>query len=199
LRQAFKIRVQPLRGLTFRASKKHKTQESTKAAKNALKLASRFQHFLNTGDATKKDLKEIDERFATQVSQQSDKILTLLDQLREVVPRNNGQEYLFRTCESWSKWVLTLDSRENLGYSNLKLGDGAADETLGVLLEGVVDSETHLFQMIFAFKSSISSALKVPESLDARSCLDFSEGAKEIMECFQSRQRMLAKIANSKH
>lgn len=183
--------------MTFRTGKKHKAQESTKAAKNALKLASRFQHFLTTGVASKKDLKEVDERFVSQVSQQSDRILTLLDQLRDIAPKGRERELIDHVCEDWAKWVSTIYSKENLGYSSLKLTDYSTDETIAVLLEGVVDSETHLFQMLFALKSSLSLSVKSSDRLDAKISEEYVEGTREIMECFQSRQRTLSKIASS--
>jgi len=184
--------------LTFRTSKKHKSQESTKAAKNALKLASKFQRFLTTGVASKKDLKEVDERFISQLSQQSDKVLTLLDQLRELVSPNQRQEFLEPACEIWVKWVSSLDSKSNLGYSAVKFGD-SSDVTQGVLLESVVDSETNLFQMLYALKLTLSTAVRNPDSLDGKACLEILEGAREIIDSFQSRQRMLGKIVNLKH
>jgi hypothetical protein len=184
--------------LTFRTSKKHKSQESTKASRNALKLASRFQRFLNTGVSSKKDLKDVDERLSLQVKQQGDKILTLLDQLKDVATKGAGQGQLEQAFESWVKWISSLDSKDNLGYSSLKSTDGVKDDTLGILLEGVVDAETHLFQMLFAYKSSLSYAIKNPDALDAKSSHEFFESGCEIIETYQSRQRMLGKIVNSK-
>jgi len=140
----------------------------------------------------------VDERFVSQVSQQGDKILTLLDQLRELVPKALSPEVLNLSCEIWAKWLASLDSKENLGYSNLKASDGGSDGTQGVLLEGVIDAETHLFQMLFAYKTTLSNALKDPDSLDDRGLVDISEGAKEIIETFQSRQRILGKIVRSR-
>jgi hypothetical protein len=184
--------------LTFRAGKKHKSQESTKAGKNALKLASRFQHFLNTGVVSKKDLKEIDERFSSQISQQGDRVLTVLDQVREG-SSGKVREVMDETCEFWAKWLSTLNSKETLGYSNLKITDGGWDETSIALLEGVVDSESHLFQMLFALKSSLSAAVKNPDSAsDARLAQEFAAGTKEVVESFHLRQRMMAKIASAK-
>jgi hypothetical protein len=184
--------------LTFRTSKKHKAQESTKSSKNALKLASKFQKFLNTGIASKKDLKEVDERFVLQLSQQSDRILTLLDQLKEVVPENRGRSILGQTCELWAKWVASLGSKDNLGYSSLKGPEGSSDDTQGILLEAVVDTETHVFQMLYAFKTSLSVLVQTPDSVEQRDCSDVFSSSKEIIESVQSRQRMLAKIAGSK-
>jgi len=178
--------------LTFRTGKKHKVQESTKSGKNALKLASRFQRFLNTGIASKRDLKEIDDRFISQVSQQGDKVLMLLDQLKEVLSGGRENGGLERTCDIWAKWLSSLNSKENLGYSSVKYREG----TENVLLESVIDTETHLFQMLLAFKSTISSALKSPGSFDDKIFSALQEGASEIIEAFQQRQRMLGKMTN---
>ncbi|HYB03796.1 MAG TPA: hypothetical protein VED17_05000 [Nitrososphaerales archaeon] len=184
--------------MTFRTSKKHKAQESTKISTNALKLASRFQRFLNTGVGSKKDLKDVDDRFNSQLSQQGDKILTLLDQLKEVVSKDISKDVLDQSCEFWAKWLSSLDSKDNVGYSNLRISDAASDGTQGVLVEGVIDAETHLFQMLFAFKTALSNALKDSDSMDENACLDISSGAREIIETYHSRQRILEKIAGSK-
>jgi hypothetical protein len=180
--------------LTFRASKKHKSQESTKISTNALKLASRFQHFLNTGEGSKKDLKEVDDRFNSQISQQGDKILTLLDQLREIVPKEASKALLDQACETWAKWLSGLDTKEILGYAHLKVSEAASDGTQGILLESVLEAETHLFQMLFAIKAALSSALKDPDSTNERACADLSLGINEIMETYQTRQRILGKV-----
>lgn len=180
--------------MTFRTSKKHKAQESTKSSKNALKLASRFQRFLNTGIASKKDLKEIDERFSSQISQQGDKILMMLDQLKETVPSRRGNEVLERTCDAWAKWLSSLDSKENLGYSNVRYSDGVEN----ALLESVIDAETHLFQMLIAYKSSVSFGLKNPSEFEGSTLAALQEGTAEIFETFQQRQKILGKISNSK-
>ena len=163
--------------MTFRTSKKHKTQESAKLSTNALKLASRFQRFLNTGVGTKKILKDVDDRFYSQVSQQGDKILTLLDQLKEIVSKDVSKDVLDQSCEVWAKWLSSLDSKDNLGYCNLRVSEAASDGTQGVLLEGVIDIETHLFQMLFAFKTALSNALKDSDSLGEKGCIDLSAGA----------------------
>jgi hypothetical protein len=182
--------------LTFRTSKKHKAQESTRSVKNALKLASKFQHFLNTGVASKKDLKDVDERFISQVSQHGDRILSMLDQLKEISSSTEGQESLSLACELWAKLLSNLDSKENLGYSNLKFVEGVTDDAQGSLLEAVVDAETHFFHMLLALKSTLSSSLKNPESLDGGFCTSILGNAKEVIDGYHSRQRLLAKIVN---
>jgi hypothetical protein len=183
--------------LTFRTSKKHKTQESSKVSSNALKLVSRFQRFLDTGVGSKKDLKDVDARFFSQVSQQGDKILTLLDQLREITPKKQGPRELDQSCEFWAKWLSSLNSKENLGYSSLKTSEGSVDSTQGVLLESVVDIETHLFQTLFAFKSLLSNVLK--ESLNDKTEAEISNSARDIIDTYQTRQRMLGKLVNQRH
>lgn len=180
--------------MTFRTSKKHKTQESTKSGKNALRLTSRFQRFLNTGIASKKDLKEIDERFSSQISQQGDKILKMLDQLKDIVTTSHANEILERTCNAWAKWLSSLDSREILGYSNVKYPDAAEN----ALLESVIDMETHLFQMMLAYRSTISSGLKNPSGFDDRRLAAVQGGASEIFDAFQRRQKTLGKITASR-
>ncbi len=173
-------------------------QESTKISTNALKLASRFQRFLNTGIGSKKDLKDIDDRFNSQVTQQGDKILTLLDQLREVTAKEASKEILSQSCEVWARWLGSLDAKELLGYSNLKVSDSTLDDTQGVLVESVLEAETHLFQMLFGLKATLSNALKSPDGFDEKECGELLMGAKEIMETYQSRQKMLGKIVGLK-
>lgn len=153
---------------------------------------------MSTGSATKKDLKEIDERFSSQFSQQCDKILTVLDQLRDVIQSGDGRDLINNACEEWAKWIGSLDSSEVIGYSSVRTGEGASEEVLGVLLERVVDSETDLFQMLYALKSSLTVCLKYPQNIDLEMCRELSFGTREIMEIFQIRQKLLVKITGAK-
>jgi len=181
--------------LTFRTGKKHRVQESGKSSKNVLKLASRFQRFLATGVATKKDLKDIDDHFDAMVSQQGDKILTLLDQLKDHTPRGESQDLVERTCENWAKWLVSLDSKEKLGYSSLK-SSGIESETHGLLLESAVDAETDLFRMLVTFRTNLSSLVRNLSDASSVS-LDILNGAEQIMEAYELKQKALLRIASS--
>ena len=170
-------------------------QESGKSAKNVLKLASRFQRFLTTGVATRKDLKDIDDQFDAIISQQGDKILTLLDQIKDHVPKGKAQDNVERTCEVWAKWLAGLDSKGKFGYSSLKCA-GIESETHGLLLETAVDAETDLFRMLLTFKTNLSSlARNIPNTGPVS--LDLLEDAEEIIDAYEQKQKALTKIASS--
>src|SRR5579872_1188787 len=94
--------------LTFRTGKKHKIQETGKSGRNVLKLASKFQRFLNTGKSSKKDLKQIDDLFTMAVLEQGGAVLQLLDQLKDRIPKTIGKDSIERTFESWTKWLTNL-------------------------------------------------------------------------------------------
>src|ERR1700730_8619855 len=92
--------------LTFRTGKKHKIQETGKSGKNVLKLASKFQRFLNTGKSSKKDLKEIDDLFSAAIFDQGSAILQILDQLKDKIPKGSHNETTInRSFEIWTKWL----------------------------------------------------------------------------------------------
>jgi len=181
--------------LTFRTGKRHKAQETGKSAKNVLKLASRFQRFLSTGVATRKDLKDIDDHFDVLVSQQGDKILTLLDQLKDHASRGEEQEAVARTCEIWAKWLASLDSKGKLGYSSLRTA-GIESETHGLLLDSAVDAESDLFRMLLTFKTNLSSLVRNISDFSPVS-LDLLSGAEEIIDAYERKQRALVRIASS--
>ncbi len=170
-------------------------QESGKSARNVLKLASRFQRFLTTGVATRKDLKDIDDQFDALVSQQGDKILMLLDQLRDHAPRGEVQDRVERTCEVWVKWLTDLDSKGRLGYSSLKSA-GIESETHGLLLESAVNAETDLFRMLLTFKTNLSSLVRNISNINPMT-LDVLCGVEEIIDAYEQKQKALAKIASS--
>jgi len=170
-------------------------QESGKSARNVLRLASRFQRFLTTGEATRKDLKDIDDQFDASVSQQGDKILTLLDQLKDHAPRGEAQDRVERTCEVWAKWLAGLDSKGRLGYSSLKSAE-IESETHGLMLESAVDAETDLFRMLLTFKTSLSSLVRNASTISPMS-LEILCGIEEIMLAYEQKQKVLSRIASS--
>ena len=95
--------------MTFRTGKKHKIQETGKSGRNVLKLASRFQRFLNTGKSSKKDLKEIDDLFSAAIFDQSSTVLQILDQLKDKIPKGPGKETVDRSFDTLDK--VALDSK----------------------------------------------------------------------------------------
>jgi hypothetical protein len=179
--------------LTFRTGKKHKIQETGKSGRNVLKLASRFQRFLNTGKSSKKDLKEIDDLFSAAIFDQSSTVLQILDQLKDKIPKGPGKETVDRTFDSWTKWLSTLKAKENLGYSSLKLIP-AEGETQSILLEGAIDAESDLFRSLLAYKSSLANFVRKLEYLEA-DLKEVSTGAEEIFEAYRIKQRILSKMA----
>jgi hypothetical protein len=169
-------------------------QESGKSARNVLKLASRFQKFLTTGIASRKDLKDVDDQFNALISQQGDKILMLLDQLKDHVQKGEGQERVEQMCEVWAKWLASLDSKGQIGYSNLRSA-GIESETHGILLEAAVDAETDLFRMLLAFKTNLSSLVRNVSS-GIPSSLDILDTVEEIIGAYEQKQKVLTKISS---
>jgi len=190
-----KSRTRLCRRLTFRTGKKHKIQETGKSGKNVLKLASRFQRFLNTGKSSRKDLKEIDELFSTAVLDQGSAVLQLLDQLKDRIPKTGGKDAIDRTFEGWTKWLTSLKAKENLGYSDLRFMP-AEGETQSALLEGAIDAESDLFRSLLAYKSSLAILVR-KSGYDVADSKEISEGAEEIYEAFRAKQRILGKMAAS--
>jgi hypothetical protein len=140
-------------------------------------------------------LKDIDDLFNILVSQQGDKILMLLDQLKDHALKGEEQETVARTCEVWAKWLTSLDFKEKLGYSSVRRA-GIESETHGLLLESAVDAETDLFRMLLTFKMNLSSLVRNISSLTPMS-LDIFSGAEEIMGAYEQKQRAFVRIASS--
>ena len=180
------------RRLTFRTGKKHKIQETGRSGKNVLKLASKFQRFLNTGKSSKKDLKEIDDLFSAAIFDQGGAVLQILDQLKDKFPRGSGNEMIARSFDIWTKWLANLKARENIGYSNLRLLP-AEGETQSILLEGAIDAESDLFRSLLAYKATLASLVRKTE-YDAADYREISSGAEEIFEAYRIKQRILGKM-----
>lgn len=178
--------------MTFRAGKRHRVQESGKSTKNVLRLASRLQRFLNTGKASKQDLKAIDAQFISLVSDYGDKILQLLDQLRERMPKTKGRDAVNQTCQRWMKWLDELNSKSRECYSNVQVSRVAAQNAL---LESVVDAESDFFRMLGAFNSTLDSFVR-KSSYELPNAGEISNSVDEILELYNLRQRLLAKVAS---
>jgi hypothetical protein len=179
--------------LTFRTGKKHKIQQTGRSSKNVLKLASKFQRFLNTGKSSKKDLKEIDDHFSAAIFDQGSAVLQILDQLKDKFPRGSDNEIIARCFDSWTKWLANLKARENIGYSNLRLLP-AEGETQSILLEGAIDAESDLFRSLLAYKATLASLVRKAE-YNASDYREISSGAEEIFEAFRIKQRILGKMS----
>lgn len=178
--------------LTIRTGKRHRVQESSRSQKSVLKLASKLQHFLNTGTASKRDLKSIDTQITQLTRHQGDRIMDLLDQLKDRIPKSKGRETVEQACATWAKWLSSLDSKQNMGYADLTLEQGSDNGR--ALVESTIDAETDVFRMLAAFNSSLLAYLrqasyKVPDSREISGC------AGEIIEAYQSRQKLLAKLS----
>ncbi|MDA4111936.1 MAG: hypothetical protein OK439_05315 [Thaumarchaeota archaeon] len=179
--------------MTFRTGKKHKAQETGKTGRNVLKLASRFQRFLNTGKSSKKDLKEIDDLFSMAVLDQGSSVLQLLDQLKDRIPKTDGKDAIDLTFENWTKWLASLKAKENLGYSSLRFL-ASEGETQSILIEGAIDAESDLFRSLHAFKSYLSVTVR-KSAYEVSDSKEISTGAEEIFEAYRIKQRILGKMA----
>lgn len=166
-------------------------QESGKSKKSVLKLASRLQHFLNTGKASKQDLKAIDKNFRQLLSGNGKKVLQLLDELRERAPKAKGRDALDSTCEQWSRWVSDLENENPAGYSSLNLASGDARSAL---LEASIDADADLARMLLTFSATLANSIR-KSSYEIPDAKDISGSAEEIFEAYRTRQKLLARIS----
>jgi hypothetical protein len=175
--------------LTFRTGKRHKVQESGKS-KNVLKLASKLQYFVNTGKVSKRDLKQIDNQISLITSDQGGKILELLDELKNRTPKVKGKETLEQICNDWKNWLAKLDSKEVLGYSDIGV---ERVETRSAILESAIDSDSDMFRMLSAFHVSLTGWVR-KASYEVPNSDEIQTSAKEILDAYQTKQRVLAKL-----
>ena len=183
-----KSRIKPLPRLTYRAGKRHKTQQSSRAAKSVPRLASKLQRFASTGKVSKQDLRAIDEQLNAILLDQTRKIMKLLDQLKHHSPKEERSVAMKKVCEDWALWISQIESRNAAGYSNVKLQD---DESRAALLESVISADADLFSTLSAFHGWLvekvgKSSYEIP---------DFEEikrSAMEIMEIHSSRQKTIS-------
>jgi phage terminase small subunit len=173
--------------LTFRTGKRHRVQEKGKS-KSVLKLASKLQHFVDTGKASRSDLKEIDNQISLVASDQGRKILQLLEQLKEKTQK--GRRSLEQTCADWSDWLAKLDSKHALGYSDVHVENG---EGRSAILESLIDADTDIFRMLSAFSFSSASWLR-KASYNTTDFKEIRESALDIMSAYHTRQRILSKL-----
>ncbi|MGH2639009.1 MAG: hypothetical protein ACRDF4_06985 [Rhabdochlamydiaceae bacterium] len=177
--------------MTFRTSKRHRVQESSKSQKNVLKLASKLQHFLNTGKASKQDLKAIDSQISQITADQGDKILKLLDQLKEGVAKSKGRDLIQQVCDDWAKWLSSMDSKKSRGYSGVR---PEKSDSRNALVEATIEADSEVFRMLSAFNASLAlwvrqASHEVPDFKEISSC------AHEIIDAHATRQKILAKIS----
>ena len=191
----FKTSRRPCSSLTFRTDKHHKVQESNKSSKNILKLASKLQHFIDTGRATKSDLKAIDEVFRSLLIDQGRRGLQMLEQLQEHVPKSKGKDSLDEACSKWSRWVSSIESAEKefpAGYANV---DPSKIGYQNVLLEEAVDYDSDISRMLVAFNSALADSLR-KSSYQIPDGEEINEGASEIIELFNVREKILLKASS---
>lgn len=177
--------------MTFRTGKRHRVQESGKSTKNVMKLASRLQHFLNTGKASKQDLEAIDSHFIASVSEHGEKILRLLEQLRELMQKTKRRDLANQVYERWSKWLARLDTENFRGYSSFQ---SARIDVQNALLESAVDAESDLLGMLNAFNISIAAYVR-KSSYELPNVEEISKSTEEILEVFEERQKILERAA----
>ncbi len=187
-KQSLKIACLTPERLTFRTGKRHRVQESGKS-KNVLKLASKLQYFINTGKSSKRDLKQIDYQIALIISDQGAKISQLLGELKDRTPKVKGRDALEWTCTDWKNWLTRLDSKDVLGYADIS----AESEARSAILESAVDSDTDMFRMLSAFNVSLTACVR-KSSYEVPNSDEIQTSAKEILDAYQTKQRVLAKL-----
>jgi hypothetical protein len=178
--------------LTFRTGKRHKVQESGKTGKSVQKLATRLQRFANTGKASKRDLVDIDCQLRNALFEHAKKITRLLDQLSDHASQEKAADLILRVRSQWSDWLSDLESRDSLGYSDVKFEKQAGQNAI---LDSIMDADSELFNMLSAFNSALVSNVE----RSSYQIPDFDQvysGAIEIIETYQSKQRMLSRLAH---
>ncbi len=177
--------------MTFRAGKRHKVQESGRS-KSVLKLASKFQYFVNTGKISKRDLKAIDDQIYITTLDHAGKVLQLLDQLKEHVPKGKGKEILEQACKSWIEWLAELDSKKKLGYLDLKVGN---DESRGAILDTAIDADTDLFRMLSALNSTLAASVR-KASYEVPNSSEILTSVAEILDAYEARKKIISKLCD---
>jgi hypothetical protein len=176
--------------LTYRAGKRHKVQQSSRPTKSLPKLASKLQHFANTGKVPKQDLRAIDDQLNAILLAQTKKIMQLLDQLGDHAPKEKKSGSLPKVCGDWSEWISQLESKHVLGYSDIKYQSSANH---AAIMELIIDTDTELFTMLSAFNNWLVA--KVGRS--SYELADFDEiysSAKEIADTYRNRQKMISRL-----
>lgn len=177
--------------MNFREEKRHRIRESGKSTKNALKLASRLQHFLSTGKVTRQILKDLDAQFISAVSEYGEKIKKSLDQLKDYVPKSKWRDALEQIDDKWMKWLTGLKSRNCLGYSDIPT---TSSKTQISMIDSVVDTESDLMRMLSAFSVSIVNSIK-KSSYELPNIDEISKNVDEILAAYGARQRILMDAA----
>lgn len=174
--------------MTFRSGKRHRVQVSH-TSKSAQKLASKLQLFAKNVKVSLSDLRAVDTRLITLLIDRAEKIARLLEGLENSVPNTKSREFA-KICQAWSEWVAEIYDKEFLGYSKV----GAGNSSGGVLLENIFDMDSELFNMLFAFESSISEMI-AKSSYQVPDLENIKMDTAEIIALFHNRQKSLASLA----
>lgn len=174
--------------MTFRSGKRHRVQESH-TSKSVQKLASKLQLFTKNVKVSQSDLRAVDARLITLLMDRAERVSQLLDRLKDSVPYARSKEFA-KICHAWSEWVTEIDGKESRGYSKVEAGNSSG----GVLIENIFDMDSDLFNMLFAFESSISEMV-AKSSYQVPDLENMKQNTDEIIALFNSRQKALESLA----
>ena len=174
--------------MTFRSGKRHRVQESGKS-KSVQKLASKLQLFTKTGKVSQSDLKAVDNRLYSLLSDRVERISQLLDSVGQSVPAAKAREFA-KISQEWGKWLTELGSKNSIGYSQITVRNQSGD----VLLENLFDMDSELFNMLSAFDNSISEMV-AKASYQVPNLEELKQNSTEIIALFHSRKKAIASLA----
>ena len=177
--------------MTFRTDKHHRIQESEKSKKSVLKLASKLQHFLNTGKASKQDLKAIDKNFQQTIYDNGRKIWQMLEEVQLRIPKAKGKDTIDSICTKWAKWLDEIRVNAPLGYCDLKLAQGSIPSAL---LEATIDADSDLFRLLISYDSMMDDCIK-RSSYVVPNVNDIAEGAEAVLEAYVTRQNLMSRLS----
>lgn len=179
--------------MTFRSDKHHRIQESSRSKNGVLKLASKLQLFLNTGKASKYDLKAIDKNFRQTLYEDARKIKQMLEEVRLRVPQSKGRDSIDSICSRWSTWLDELKSAGPLGYCDLKLTESMVPTAL---VEASIDADSDLFRLLFSYDAMIANYIR-KSAYEVPSAKEIVEGAQDVLDAYSTRQDLMSRISCS--
>ncbi len=177
--------------MKIRSNKRHQLRTSGKAERSVLVLASRLQRFLSTGRATKKDLRDIDLRITTFLSDEGRKALEFLKKLEDRIPILTEKEKIQGTSLSISKWVEQLESEDVPGYCNVQVKHLSRQK---LVLEEIADMDGDIARMISSVNERLESSLS-RSSYEIPKLDEIAKSCAEVINAYGLREKLLCEVS----
>ena len=146
---------------------------------------------MNTGRASKQDLKSIDRNFQQSLQDGGRKIWQMLEEIRLRVPKTQGKDTIDAVCARWSKWLDELKTAAPFGYCDLKLSQSKIPTAL---LEASVDADADLFRLLISYDSMVSDFIR-RSSYEVPNVKEIAEGVQGILDAYTVRQNLMSRIS----